>query len=111
MSPPVGPAPADLALEAFRAADFNPTRQLKSIWRDVPYEVSALHARSTGDILAYFDRATREPDPVDEPRGCVVVAPAGHGKTHLMGRLRRAVWERDGWFILLDLVGVKDFWS
>lgn len=111
MSPAAGPAPADLALEAFRAADFNPTRQLKSIWRDVPYEVSALHARSTGDILAYFDRATREPDPVDEPRGCVVVAPAGHGKTHLMGRLRRAVWERDGWFILLDLVGVKDFWS
>ncbi|OZA91622.1 MAG: hypothetical protein B7X76_01975, partial [Azorhizobium sp. 39-67-5] len=28
-----------------------------------------------------------------------------------MGRLRRKVWDRDGWFVLIDLVGVKDFWS
>lgn len=98
-------------LAAFAAVNFDWTRQLKSVWRESPYEVPALHAQSTRDILAYFDRETEATEPDNEPRGCVVLGPAGHGKTHLMGRLRHAVWARSGWFVLLDLVGVKDFWS
>ena len=27
-----------------------------------------------------------------------------------MGELRRRTWEVGGWFIFLDLIGVKDFW-
>ncbi|MFH3478258.1 ATP-binding protein [Xanthobacter variabilis] len=98
-------------LAAFQSVDFNPTRQLKSVWRESPYEVAAIHAQTTREILDYFDRETEDIEPDNEPRGCVVLGPAGHGKTHLMGRLRHAVWARAGWFVLLDLVGVKDFWS
>ncbi|WP_231710985.1 ATP-binding protein [Xanthobacter dioxanivorans] len=98
-------------LAAFNGVSFDWTRQLRSIWRDPLHHVPALHGRCIGDILTYFDTKTAERDPDPEPLGCVVVGPAGYGKTHLIGGLRQGVWERDGWFVLLDLVGVKDFWS
>ena len=41
----------------------------------------------------------------------MIVGPAGYGKTHLIGELRRRIWEMEGWFVLLDFVGIKDFWS
>ena len=62
-------------------------------------------------MVAYFQANTRDPDPDNEPLGRIVVGPAGLGKTHLMGELRRRVWEAGGAFILLDFVGIKDFWS
>src|SRR5262249_42067506 len=62
-------------------------------------------------IVDYFAEKTREAEPADEPLGRVIVGPAGYGKTHLMGELRRRIWEMDGWFVLLDFIGIKDFWS
>jgi hypothetical protein len=98
-------------LDVFRSVDFNWTRQLRSIWRDPPYHFPSLHQERLDDIVDYFARKTRNPDPADEPLGYVIVGPAGYGKTHLIGELRRRVWKMDSWFILLDFVGVKDFWS
>jgi hypothetical protein len=98
-------------LDAFRSVDFNWTRQLKSVWRDQLYHVPAIHHKVLDDLLAYFLINTRDPDPDNEPLGRLIVGPAGLGKTHLVGELRRQVWDKDGIFILLDLVGVKDFWS
>lgn len=98
-------------LDVFRSVDFNWTRQLRSIWRDPPYHVPSLHQERLNEIVDYFAKKTRESDPADEPLGYVIVGPAGYGKTHLIGELRRRVWHMDGWFILLDFVGVKDFWS
>ena len=43
-----------------------------------------------------------------EPLDRVIVGPKGFGKTHLIGELRRRVWEKRGWFILLDFIGIKD---
>lgn len=100
-----------IALEAFGAADFDWTRQLRSIWKDPPYHIADLHKSRIDELIRYFDSRTRDPDPIDEPLGQVIVGPAGHGKTHLIGELRRRVWERGGWFILLDFIGIKDFWS
>jgi hypothetical protein len=97
--------------DAFRSVNFDWTRQLRSIWRDPPYHVALLHRARLDDLVDYFTRKTREPDPADEPLGRVIVGPAGYGKTHLIGELRRRVWEMDGWFVLLDFVGIKDFWS
>jgi DNA replication protein DnaC len=97
--------------DAFRSVDFNWTRQLKSIWRDPPYHVASLHQARLDDLVDYFTRNTRELDPADEPLGRVIVGPAGYGKTHLIGELRRRIWEMEGWFVLLDFVGIKDFWS
>ncbi len=98
-------------LDAFRSINFVWTRQLKSIWRDQPYHVAAIHRGVLDDLLTYFVTNTRDRDPDNEPLGRIVVGPAGLGKTHLMGELRRNVWEFEGTFILLDLVGIKDFWS
>ena len=96
---------------AFRAVNFNWTRQLKSIWRDPPYHVAGLHQQTVEDVIDYFFLETADLDPDDEPLGRVIVGPKGFGKTHLVGELRRRVWERDSWFVLLDFIGIKDFWS
>jgi Helicase HerA, central domain len=97
--------------DAFRSVDFDWTRQLKSIWRDPPYNVRSLHQRPLDEIVDYFKTRTRDPDPSNEPLGRVIVGPAGYGKTHLIGELRSRVWEMDGWFVLLDFIGIKDFWA
>ena len=44
------------------------------------------------------------------PLGRVVVGSAGAGKTHLIGELRRRMWSAKGAFVLLDIVGITDFW-
>ena len=98
-------------IEAFRAVDFNWVRQLRSVWRDPSYHVKSLHQVLIDDIIDYFAQETREVDPDNEPQGRIVVGPAGLGKTHLIGELRRRVWETGGFFVLLDFVGIKDFWS
>lgn len=98
-------------LEAFREVNLDWTRQLKSIWRDPSYHVPSLHQQTASELIQYFVSKTPEPDPDDEPLGRVIVGPKGFGKTHLIGELRRQVWERDGWFVLLDLIGIKEFWS
>ena len=98
-------------LEAFRAVDFNWVRQLRSVWRDPQYHIETLHEILIDDIVDYFAKETRDIDPDNEPQGRIVVGPAGLGKTHLIGELRRRVWQDGGFFVLLDFVGVKDFWS
>lgn len=98
-------------LELLREVDFNWVRQLRGIWRDPPYNVTAIHQDAADEIMAYFLRNTREPEPDVEALGRVVVGAAGYGKTHLVGELRRRVWEAGGTFVLLDLVGVTDFWA
>lgn len=98
-------------LDVFRTVDFDWTRQLRSIWRDTPYHVPSLHQGPIDDLIDYFARKTGDPAPPDEPLGRVIVGPAGYGKTHLIGELRRRIWGMNGWFVLLDFIGIKDFWS
>jgi hypothetical protein len=98
-------------LEAFRSVDFDWTRQLRSIWRDPIYNVPSLHQRTLDDIVDYFQSKTRDPEPLNEPLGRVIVGPAGYGKTHLVGEIRKRVWDMNGWFVLLDFIGIRDFWS
>ena len=96
------------ALEAFSAVDFHWVRSLESVWADPVSDVPDLNSAIVDSIAAEFFRATKRPDA--NPVGQVVVGPAGIGKTHMVGRLRKRVWEHDGWFVLLDIVGLKDFW-
>jgi hypothetical protein len=98
-------------LDMLREVDFNWVRQLRGIWRDQPYNVTAIHQEILDDVMVYFLRNTREPEPDNEALGRVIVGAAGYGKTHLIGELRRRVWEEGGAFILLDFVRVTDFWA
>src|SRR6266567_6620616 len=93
---------------AFLEADFNWVRAQQGIWSNPPADVSTLNQDYIEGILRDFSRLD---DPnADSVIGRVVNGPAGSGKTHLLGTLRRRIWERHGWFILLDIVGIKDFW-
>ncbi|UHC13897.1 ATP-binding protein [Methylobacterium currus] len=40
----------------------------------------------------------------------MLVGQSGIGKTHLVGQIRREVWRSGGWFVLLDVLGLTDFW-
>lgn len=93
-------------LSAFRAVDFDWTRQLQSVWRDSTYHVEALHKSIADDLLNEFFEKTRAPE---EPLGRVIVGPAGAGKTHLIGFLRQRVWSSGGWFVLLILLTLRIF--
>jgi Helicase HerA, central domain len=93
---------------AFLATDFNWVRSQQSIWSNPPTDVGTLNQDQIEGILRDFSRLD---DPnADSAIGRVVNGPAGSGKTHILGTLRRRVWEKHGWFVLLDIVGIKDFW-
>jgi hypothetical protein len=70
-----------------------------------------VHQVLIDDIIDYFAKETSDVDPDNEPQGRIVVGAAGLGKTHLIGELRRRIWHNGGFFVLLDFVGIKDFWS
>jgi hypothetical protein len=97
------------ALQALRAADLNWTHDLQGIWSDPVFHVGELHRPLVDRIVEDFFGRTRKP--TDNPTGQVLLGEAGAGKTHLIGTLRRRVWERNGWFVLLDIVGITDFWA
>lgn len=103
------PFSKQIALEALHSIDFEWTRQLQSVWRDPPYHVDDLNGDVAKRIIAEFLAKTKHRD--STPLGEVVVGTAGSGKTHLIGTLRRLVWEKGGWFVLLDFAGIKDFWA
>jgi hypothetical protein len=99
-----------MALAVLRAADFDWTLQLRSVWRDMPTHVPALHEPVLRRMVEDFILGTR-PEAAQNPLGKVIVGSAGAGKTHLLGALRARVWEEGGFFVLLDLLDVRDFWE
>ena len=94
--------------KAFLEADFNWVSTLKSIWRDQPSQLDGVHDPAADRVMRAF-AALKRPD-AEKAVGQVISGPAGSGKTHLIGTLRRRVWREGGWFVLIDVVGVTDFW-
>jgi hypothetical protein len=97
------------ALQALRTVDFNWTHDLQSVWSDHAFQVDELHQHLNDRIIDdFFERTKR---PTDNPIGQVILGEAGAGKTHLIGTLRRRIWQQNGWFVLLDIIGITDFWA
>jgi hypothetical protein len=96
------------ALEGLRNVDFDWVRSLDSIWSDSDALTGAPNEALVQFVAARFFQETQLD--VAHPRGAVLVGQSGIGKTHLIGLLRKQVWEGDGWFILLDVLGLTDFW-
>src|SRR5258708_40272476 len=97
------------ALQALAPVDFNWTHDLQSVWSEPAFQVDELHrSRIDGIMNDFLSRTTK---PTDNPIGKVILGEAGAGKTHLIGTLRRRVWQANGWFVLLDIIGITDFWA
>lgn len=99
----------DPAFSVLRAVDFDWTRRLDSVWRNVNYHVEELHQGVEDSLMNEFARGFRDVE--WSPVGRVLMGQKGVGKTHLLGQMRQRVWHEGGWFILLDFVDVKDFWQ
>jgi hypothetical protein len=97
------------ALPAFRLVDFNWVRDLQSIWSDTGFQVGELHKPLADELINDFLVETRKP--TNNPIGRIILGQPGAGKTHLLGTLRRRVWDAGGWFVLLDIIGITDFWA
>ena len=75
--------------KAFLDADFRWVSTLQGIWRDHPSHVEALQQAAADRIMDAFRTLRREK--AENAVGQVVNGPAGSGKTHLIGTLRRSV--------------------
>lgn len=93
-------------LQALQDADFGWVRSLDSVWSDEETDAGPNEDLVEGTI-AELAELTTSPN----PPGRVFLGQAGIGKTHLVGVLRRRAWAKGGWFIMLDVVGITDFWK
>lgn len=91
------------ALDAFRNVDFNWVRPLESIWTDADGDIAGPNEAVADAVAAEFFSEKRD-------LGRILIGQSGIGKTHLVGDLRRKVWHAGGWFVLLDVLGLTDFW-
>ena len=98
----------NVELAALKAVNFDWTRHLDSVWDDRVANSKELNGALADDLADYVIGST-EPGG-RSPLGRIIIGAAGAGKTHLVGELRRQVWQEGGWFILLDLADVNEFW-
>ena len=96
-------------LAAIRSVDLDWARHLQSVWDDDAFNVPELNGVVADDLIDYA--LTCDRPAAKSPLGRAIIGAAGAGKTHLVGELRRRIWDKGGWFVLLDLADVNDFWA
>lgn len=102
-----------MSLKALRDVDFSWVRSLQSIWTDLEDHVEGPNETVLDEVISKFLKQTMvagNQAAVNYPNGLALVGPAGIGKTHLVAELRHRVWNAGGWFVLLDVLGLTDFW-
>lgn len=97
-------------LDVLEAADFNWTKHIDKVWSDDATDVADIHQDVRKDFAKTLGKLARQGDSAS-PLGWVVTGPGGSGKTHLLGEFRRETLEKGGFFIIVDMSGVKDFWE
>ncbi len=98
------------ALAALRKVNFDWTAHIDQIWRDQPHETQSLQADARRELVERLDDLhdqTSDASPLGQP----LLGPAGSGKTHLLGFVRREALDRGMYFILADMTDVADFWD
>jgi hypothetical protein len=92
-------------LQALQDADFGWVRTFDSVWSDEAADAGPNEGLAD-DIITELARLTQSPT----SPGRVFLGQAGIGKTHLISVLRRRAWTEGCWFVMLDVVGITDFW-
>src|SRR6478609_7965876 len=98
------------ALAALRKVNFDWTAHIDQIWRDQPHETQSLQTDARHELVARLEDLQdqmSDASPVGQP----LLGPAGSGKTHLLGFVRRETLARGMYFILADMTDVADFWD
>jgi hypothetical protein len=98
------------ALAALRKVNFDWTAHIDQIWHDQPYETQNLQADARRELVERLDDL-RDQTSDASPLGQPLLGPAGSGKTHLLGFVRRETLGREMYFILADMTDVGDFWD
>jgi hypothetical protein len=93
-------------LQALQSADFGWIRSLDSVWSDDAADVGP-NKETIDSTIAELAALTQSPN----PPGRVFLRQAGIGKTHFISVLRRRAWAENCWFMMLDVVGITDFWK
>jgi hypothetical protein len=99
-------APQRQALARLR---FNSAETPDDVWQTSPSHVDGLHTRAAHRIQAGILDAKESKGP--SPIGLALQGQKGVGKTHLLGGVRRAVQQEDGYFFLIDLTTGAAFWE
>lgn len=100
----------ELALTALRKANFDWTAHIDEIWVDQTHETDQLQAVIRAELEDYLF-TLEDSRSLASPLGVPLLGPAGSGKTHLLGVLRRQALLRNMYFILVDMTDVADFWE
>ncbi len=98
------------ALAALRKVNFDWTAHIDQIWRNQPHETQSLQADARRELVDRLDDL-RDQTSDASPLGQPLLGPAGSGKTHLLGFVRRETLGREMYFILADMTDVADFWD
>ena len=96
-------------LSALCSVDFNWTSPLESIWQTPAYHHPGLHQAAQNVILQALSQIGKRPDA--KPLGQVIAGSPGAGKTQLLAHLRASAQEQGAFFILVDMVDIRDFWE
>lgn len=98
------------ALAALRKVNFDWTAHIDEIWVDQIHETEQLQSVIRAELEDYLDDL-QDSSSASSPLGVPLLGPAGSGKTHLLGVLRRQALARKMYFILVDMTDVADFWE
>ena len=98
----------DSAFNAFRQVQFHSVFDLQQVWMNRPSGHLPLQERALQRFRGALQRTTELE--MFNPLGLCFVGPAGAGKTHLLGEIRREAAHQQANFILSDLTDVRDFW-
>lgn len=100
----------DLALTALRTVNFDWTAHIDEIWVNQQHETDQLQAPIRAELGEYVEDLVAS-EATGSPLGVPLVGPAGSGKTHLLGMLRREALAHQAYFVLADMTDVADFWE
>src|SRR5690606_34690973 len=89
---------------------FEWTAHIEDVWSDHSYETEGLQPQARTMLGEHLEDLVDATSPAS-PLGVPLLGPAGSGKTHLLGFLRRSAIETGSYFILADMTDVSDFWE